>query len=68
MPFAIIFKSASTTLSYTYPAVSVARNIPFAGAKLPECTACTDLSGLAIQLTSACVRRLAFCCFLMVQY
>jgi hypothetical protein len=26
-----------------------------AGAKLPECTACPDLSGSASQLTSACV-------------
>jgi len=49
-------------LVYGHLAVSVARNVPFAGAftvvkndkanagaKLPECTACPDLSGSASQ-------------------
>jgi len=34
---------------YAHLVVSVARNVPFAGAKLPECTACPDLSGSASQ-------------------
>ncbi|MCK9160385.1 MAG: hypothetical protein M0P00_07875 [Bacteroidaceae bacterium] len=64
----LLFIVASNDLVYVYLAVSVARNVPFAGAfavvkrqselkiseanagaKLPECITCPDLSGSASQ-------------------
>jgi len=38
---------AANDRGYGHLAVSVARNVPFAGAKPAECTACPDLSGSA---------------------